>query len=370
MIEFNGFPIVGKKIDENPEQVTVTGNEKIPLIIDGVTKYVKLSNIIIAGVAGNDGAKGDIGDDGEKGWSPVIGIFTASDKKVFKVVNWVGGEGQKPATGQYIGATGLVTNIADAVQIDYNLSTKADLINGVVPANQLPSYVDDVLEFANLAALPVTGESGKIYVTIDTNLQYRWSGSAYIAIGGGTSTFAALPDSPYDNPTLASILSAKQDKLNQLISGCVLTPGATSSLTAGSWRINGVIYPKPTNTSFNNISLSGTGLFRTVAFYGLLNNTIEKVESAQLPAIVPPSNEIPDKALLRYMIVGDSTFTNEVIDYEKFALKADLGNRNNLTTEDKTTLVAATNEVKGQLNSILSDQITLKIFKISNYGTP
>lgn len=53
---------------------------------------------------------------------------------------------------------------------------------GKVPAAQLPSYVDDVLEYADLAAFPVTGEAGKIYVALDTNKTYRWSGSAYIEI--------------------------------------------------------------------------------------------------------------------------------------------------------------------------------------------
>ncbi len=65
------------------------------------------------------------------------------------------------------------------------LASKADLVNGLVPANQLPSYVDDVLEFANLAAFPATGESAKIYVALDTNETYRWSGSAYIRIANG-----------------------------------------------------------------------------------------------------------------------------------------------------------------------------------------
>jgi len=51
-----------------------------------------------------------------------------------------------------------------------------------VPADQLPSYVDDVLEYANLAAFPATGEIGKIYVTIATNKTYRWSGSVYVEI--------------------------------------------------------------------------------------------------------------------------------------------------------------------------------------------
>lgn len=54
---------------------------------------------------------------------------------------------------------------------------------GKVASAQLPSYVDDVLEYANLAAFPVTGETGKIYVALDTNLVYRWSGSIYINIG-------------------------------------------------------------------------------------------------------------------------------------------------------------------------------------------
>ena len=53
---------------------------------------------------------------------------------------------------------------------------------GLVPTSQLPSYVDDVLEYANLAALPVTGEAGKIYVTSGDNKIFRWSGSAYIEI--------------------------------------------------------------------------------------------------------------------------------------------------------------------------------------------
>jgi hypothetical protein len=53
---------------------------------------------------------------------------------------------------------------------------------GKVPATQLPSYVDDVLEFDNQEGFPKTGESGKIYVAKDTNKTYRWSGSAYAEI--------------------------------------------------------------------------------------------------------------------------------------------------------------------------------------------
>lgn len=51
-----------------------------------------------------------------------------------------------------------------------------------VAAIYLPSYVDDVLEYTNLAGFPGTGETGKIYVALDTNKTYRWSGSAYVEI--------------------------------------------------------------------------------------------------------------------------------------------------------------------------------------------
>lgn len=54
--------------------------------------------------------------------------------------------------------------------------------SGLVPSSILPSYVDDVLEYANLASFPGTGATGKIYVAVDTNKTYRWSGSAYIEI--------------------------------------------------------------------------------------------------------------------------------------------------------------------------------------------
>lgn len=62
------------------------------------------------------------------------------------------------------------------------LAAKADLVDGKVPAAQLPSYVDDVIECASLAAFPEAGERGKIYVALDTNLTYRWSGSVYVEI--------------------------------------------------------------------------------------------------------------------------------------------------------------------------------------------
>lgn len=71
--------------------------------------------------------------------------------------------------------------------INTSLSDKCPLVDGLVPSANLPSFVDDALEFANLAAFPVTGVSGKIYIALNTNFIYRWTGSTYVLIGDGTS---------------------------------------------------------------------------------------------------------------------------------------------------------------------------------------
>ena len=57
--------------------------------------------------------------------------------------------------------------------------------NGKVPSTQLPSYVDDVLEFDTTALFPETGDTGILYVALDTNKVYRWSGTTYIYITSG-----------------------------------------------------------------------------------------------------------------------------------------------------------------------------------------
>lgn len=94
---------------------------------------------------------------------------------------------------------------------------------GKVPQSQLPSYVDDVLEYANLASFPATGESGKIYVALDTNKTYRWSGSAYVEISqslalGETSSTAfpgdrgkAIEDKIPSNASSSNKLATKAE---------------------------------------------------------------------------------------------------------------------------------------------------------------
>lgn len=66
--------------------------------------------------------------------------------------------------------------------------------SGKVASAQLPSYVDDVVEAANFAALPGTGETSKIYVALDNNKIYRWSGSAYVEISASPGSTDAVTE--------------------------------------------------------------------------------------------------------------------------------------------------------------------------------
>ncbi len=63
-----------------------------------------------------------------------------------------------------------------------------------ISSTYLPAYVDDILEYANLAAFPGTGTTGLIYVAIDTNRTYRWSGSAYVMIVASPGTTSDITE--------------------------------------------------------------------------------------------------------------------------------------------------------------------------------
>lgn len=111
---------------------------------------------------------------------------------------------------------GNVTNHAQVKRTEMGVANGVATLgtDGKVPSGQLPSYVDDVLEYENKASLPTKGETGKIYVAKDTNLTYRWSGSAYVEISaslalGETSSTAYAGDK---GKTLATRLTTVEEK--------------------------------------------------------------------------------------------------------------------------------------------------------------
>ena len=84
--------------------------------------------------------------------------------------------------------------------------------SGIIPSAQLPSYGDDVIEVDTFSNLPGTGESGKIYIVQDTNLTYRWSGTAYVEISkslalGETSSTAYPGDKGKSTTDVVNSLS-------------------------------------------------------------------------------------------------------------------------------------------------------------------
>lgn len=102
---------------------------------------------------------------------------------------------------------GLDTRVSDIETASYIPASQKGAAGGVaeldsgghVPSSQLPSYVDDVLEYSTRSAFPATGEAGKIYIALDTNITYRWGGSAYVEIAsslalGETSSTAYRGD--------------------------------------------------------------------------------------------------------------------------------------------------------------------------------
>ena len=97
--------------------------------------------------------------------------------------------------------------------------------NGFVPSSQLPSYVDDVIEAANFAALPAEGEGGKIYVTLDDNKTFRWGGSAYaeisasIALGETAGTAYEGSKGAKNAADIADLQADKADKVSGATNG-------------------------------------------------------------------------------------------------------------------------------------------------------
>ena len=103
----------------------------------------------------------------------------------------------------------ITGNLTDQGDLVSTLALKADLVAGKVPSSQLPSYVDDIIEVANFAALPTTGETGKIYITIDNNHIFRWTGSTYVEITDNTAVWGAITGTLSSQSDLQSALNSK-----------------------------------------------------------------------------------------------------------------------------------------------------------------
>lgn len=129
--------------------------------------------------------------------------------------------------------------------------------NGKVPSAQLPSYVDDVLEYASRSAFPATGETGKIYVAIDKNKTYRWGGSDYVEISeslalGETSSTAYAGDKGKANAdAITAIQTALASKQNKTLDTPLTIDGASKTTVEAALAA--------LNDQFNKLGLSVVG---------------------------------------------------------------------------------------------------------------
>lgn len=218
-------------------------------------------------------------DDTAKGI--VDGVTTALDGKVDKVT------GKDLSTNDYTDADkaivdGVTTALAGKISITEKGSNGgvAELdANGRVPSAQLPSYVDDVIEYEDLAHFPATGETGKIYIALDTNKTYRWSGTEYVeisqslALGETSSTAYAGNKGKANADAIAAIkdgnnidsfadvetaLAGKQDKI--VVTATIANGEDSVDITNASITANSVfdIYTEDNSLYWTNITISGT----------------------------------------------------------------------------------------------------------------
>jgi hypothetical protein len=117
--------------------------------------------------------------------------------------------------------------IPTCADVTARLTTKADLVGGTVPASQLPAYVDDVLEFATLAAFPATGATGVLYADAATGKIYRWTGTVYAELSA--SSMISVSDE-------GTLLTSTATSIN--FTGA----GVTASSSGGAVT---VVVPKP-----------------------------------------------------------------------------------------------------------------------------
>lgn len=230
---------------------------------------------------------------------------------------------------------------------------------GKVPAAQLPSYVDDVLEFSTKAQFPQIGETGKIYVSKDTNLTYRWTGTQYLEISQSLA-LGETPSTAYPGDKG----KANRDALNSMPTKLTsyLTPttstgelvkinykyAAKDGLNYGPLQDDNIDIPSATTTNAGAMSAIDKGrLDDLYNEFGSIQNPGDKLDS--LP-----------KNLVTGVDATSRNATSVTINYKQSDLSAASNSYANPITKSQT-IPAATQSAAGVMTATDKQNLDVNI---------
>lgn len=230
---------------------------------------------------------------------------------------------------------------------------------GKVPAAQLPSYVDDVLEYSTKAQFPQTGETGKIYVSKDTNLTYRWTGTQYLEISQSLA-LGETPSTAYPGDKG----KANRDALNSMPTKITsyLTPttstgelvkinykyAAKDGLNYGPLQDDNIDIPSATTTNAGAMSAIDKGrLDDLYDEFGSIENPGDKLDSL-------PNN------LVTGLDTTSRNATTVTINYKQSDLSAASNSYDNPITKSQT-IPAATQSAAGVMTATDKQNLDVNI---------
>lgn len=230
---------------------------------------------------------------------------------------------------------------------------------GKVPAAQLPSYVDDVLEFSTKDQFPQTGETGKIYVAKDTNLTYRWTGTQYLEISQSLA-LGETPSTAYPGDKG----KANRDALNSMPTKLTsyLTPttstgelvkinykyAAKDGLNYGPLQDDNIDIPSATTTNAGAMSAIDKGrLDDLYNEFGSIQNPGDKLDSL-------PNN------LVTGLDATSRNATSVTINYKQSDLSAASNSYANPITKSQT-IPAATQSAAGVMTATDKQNLDINI---------
>lgn len=224
------------------------------------------------------------GPQGDKGWSPEYAIETDGTRRALKIVDWQGGDGTKPEAGVYVGASGLVASIGDAVDIRGPQGAAGDMQGpGTAAVGNVPTFANtDGTELADsgVALSALATEAYADQAAADAVAALVDSSPA--ALDTLNELAAALGDDPNFATTVTTALAEKAVKASNLsdlasphagfdnisVKGSDVASASTIDLDAAT----GSLVDVTGTTTITAVTL-GSGKRRIVRFTGALTLT-------------------------------------------------------------------------------------------------